>query len=260
MIQTKAVKSTAIASLKGNWTWAIIASLIMVCTFIASVIIQNAFSLITDGGFAILFPLILLVVFPVFLGSVRVFWKIANSEKQYVFDVFYYFSNKSEYKRAVKFAVVVILPLFITSTIAFLPSAVLIAISKGVFFESLRLSFPVIAMFCGFLGQLLGVAAFIYIMVVLFNYYTAVFLFTVNTEITPVECIKTSRTLAKFTRGIYVPHFFGYIGWILLSAFVLPLVFTLPYLLMSYVIDCRFCVSYYNRLKETANTAPLYEY
>ncbi len=260
MIQTKAVKSTAIASLKNNWVWAIITSLITVCTFAAAIIIQSAFSLISGESFAVIVPLILLVVFPVFLGSVRVFWKIANSEKQVVSDIFYYFSNKNDYKRAVKFAVVVVLPFFITSALAFLPSAVLMSISKGVFFESLRLSFPVITMFFGFLGQLLGIAAFIYLMAVLFNYYTAVFLFTVNTEMTPLECVKTSRALAKFTKGIYIPHFFGYIGWIIISVFVIPLVFTMPYLLMSYVIDCRFCVSYYNRLKETANTAPLYEY
>lgn len=257
MIQTKAVKSTAVASLKGNWAWAIISALAPVGVFIISVIIEGAFSVITSGSTAVFALMVLLVVFPVLLGSVRIFWKIANSEKQYISDLFYYFSNKNEYKRAVKFAVAAIIPLSLTFSICLMPSALLTALSN---FETLRLSVPVIAMFLGYLSQLFAVAGIIYFLFVVFNYYTAVFLFTVNSEMTAVECIKKSRELAKFTKGIYVPHVFSYIGWIFLSVFVLPLVFTMPYMLMSYVVDCRFCVSYYNRLKETVNTAPHYEY
>ncbi len=259
MIQTKAVKSTAIASLKGNWVWAIIASLTPLCVYLISLIIQSVFSLIIGEAVAVFVLLLYFLVFPVFLGTVRVFWKIANSEKQYVLDVFYYFSNGKLYKRALKFVIAVFLPFSITATLCFIPSALLYAIANGMLFESLRLTFPVLAMFLGYLGHMLFVAAIIFLIIKVFNYYTSVFLFVVNDETSPIECIKKSRELAKHTKSIYVPHVFGYWYWIIISLFMLPLVFTAPYLLMSYVVDCRFCVAYYNRLSENTRTAPYYE-
>ncbi len=259
MIQTKAVKSTAIASLKGNWVWAIIAALVPACLCVISVIIQGVFSLITNQAFAVFLPLFLFVVFPVFLGSIRVFWKIANSEKQFILDVFYYFSNKQLYKRAVKFAIIVFLPLSIISSLCFLPATLLIAISKGAIFNSFRLAFPVLALFMGYLGQLFFIAAIIFLIVKVLNYYTAVFLFVVNDNTSPESCIKKSFELAKYTKSIYTSHIFGYAFWIVVSIFMLPLVFTAPYLIMSYVVDCRFCVSYYNRLSENTHSAPYYQ-
>ena len=92
MISAKSIKSTALVHLNGKWFWAAVCSLLPFFCFAAVFVIIVVLSSVI-GVFSLLVGITLnvFVVKPVFLGSIRLFWLLANNRQETVSDAFYYF-------------------------------------------------------------------------------------------------------------------------------------------------------------------------
>ena len=61
------------------------------------------------------------------------------------------------------------------------------------------------------------------------------------------ECLDESEKMMQGNKWRLFCLNFSFIGWIILSFLVIPLVFTLPYFLTSYAVHFRFAVAEYNK-------------
>ncbi len=259
MIQTNAVKNTAKATLKGKWLWACAVSLIPLFSFTVVYLIESVLAVII-GNFAVIFGILLnlFLTSVLTLGALRVYWFCANTVEEPVFKVFHYFSNIGSYKRAIAFVLRIFIPVLLNGFLLFLPSILLNWVASGRFFEFFNLSIPLFVGGLKHIASVLAVAAGILLIIKTLNYFIAAFLFVSNDDMPTKKCITLALEVSKKTKSMYTSHIFGFALYILLSVFALPLIFTAPYLMMSYLIDCRFCVAYYNRLGSMKNSAPVY--
>lgn len=261
MILTKAVKSTSKVLLKNKWFWA---ACVAVIPFFAVTVIYLLNSILANiiGIFSeIVAALLSLTLSSVlFLGSYRVFWHCANGQCDSVSNIFWYFCEKTRYKRALEFVLRLFAVVVSNAVLLFLPSAVVFLISSGRIFEWIGTDIPIIGIALKNLGYVFAFAGAILFILRILNFYLSAFLFVSNDDITPKESILLSLKLSKSVKNIYSSHILGYIGWIVLSFFALPLVFTAPYLFMSYVVEGRYCVSYYNRNIEKLSGDPTYSF
>jgi uncharacterized membrane protein YccF (DUF307 family) len=62
------------------------------------------------------------------------------------------------------------------------------------------------------------------------------------------EAIHKSTLLSRATSIDFLGLLLSFFGWILLSVTVIPLIFTLPYFLTSYMVHSRFAVANYNKV------------
>lgn len=261
MILTKAVKSTALALLKDKWFWGCVVALIPLFSMAAVYLLEAVLSVVI-GGFAILIGIILNVFLTavLLLGALRIFWLCANGIDEPVNNVFFYFSDIKRYKKAAELILRLLVPFLIGGAVLFLPSVIVLLVSSGKVFEWFNMPISVFGIGLKNLGLFLAVVAFIILLFKMLNLYAAAFIFVSNEEVAPKDCLKTALKISKCAKNLYTGHIFGYIGWILLSVFALPLIFTAPYLIMSYVVDCRYCVAYYNRIGEKLSSDPIYSY
>ena len=59
-----------------------------------------------------------------------------------------------------------------------------------------------------------------------------------------------STVISKKSGIDFVYLLFSFLGWMFLSLLVIPLIFTLPYMITSYAVHVRFAVAEYNRYIE----------
>lgn len=259
MIQTKAVKATAKATLKGKWLWACVVSIIPLFSFAANYLLEAVASVMI-GDFAIIIGTLLNIFLSsvLVLGALRVYWHGINGYYSSVVNVFYYFSNINNYKKAISFVLRIVIPLFLNAVLLFLPTIILNWLSSGNFFELFNLPIPLFIGGLKYPAIFFAVIAAILVIYKFLNVFVSAFLFVSNENMNAKECINTAIKISKKTKSMYVSHIFSFWFCILVSLFALPLVFTLPYLIVSYLVDCRFCVSYYNRMGSMQNSAPVY--
>ena len=77
--------------------------------------------------------------------------------------------------------------------------------------------------------------------------------FVADDNIDANEAMHMSTVISRKTSIDFVYLCFSFIGWLLLSILIVPLIFTLPYMLTSYAVHIRFAVAEYNRHIEQIN-------
>ena len=100
------VKNTVAASLKGRRAPALLASLCCVFACLICSLINSVLSIAFVGSFSFvpyIFGAVLsfFVLMPLFLGTVRYFWRFTDGAEDSPSEVFFYFSCFSLYKRAI---------------------------------------------------------------------------------------------------------------------------------------------------------------
>ena len=88
----------------------------------------------------------------------------------------------------------------------------------------------------------------IILIAIMLKYYLAPFLFVADEDMDVMEAIHKSTVLTRATAVDFLILVLSFLGWILLSVLVMPLIFTLPYMVMSYVVHSRFAVANYNKV------------
>ena len=96
------------------------------------------------------------------------------------------------------------------------------------------------------LNSFLAILAAFGLVFVMLRYYLAPFIFVSNDDLDPAEAVNMSKIIAKRTGADFFGLVLSFIPWLLLSIFVAPLIFTLPYFISSYCVHCRFAITDYN--------------
>ncbi len=261
MVTTKAVKSTALTHLRGNWARACTVAMIPVFASIAVLLMGYLLTLpfgVIIGDILAVVVFILLCA-PLWLGALRVFWRTANGCEDSTAETFYYFSNKKEYLRSLSFNLRVAVHWVIVELILFLPAILTYVFTSGTFFQWIGASTPLLLVNLRYLIYVFEIAAVVLTIVRLIGLYLPAFLFVSDEDMKPKDAIKRGIEIGKYTKSRFSSHLFGFSGWILFSLLFIPLLFTVPYLLMAYVVECRYNVAFYNLSGKAAIDAPMHE-
>ena len=261
MVTTKAVKSTALEHLRGNWPKACSVAMIPVFATIAVVLIGYLLTLPFGTVIADVISVIIFILLcaPLWMGALRVYWRLANGCDDDVAEAFYYFSGKKEYKRCFLFNLRVTAYWLKVELLVFFPCLLTYVFTNGDFYEWLGISMPLILLNLRYLIYVFYLLAFIVTIIHIVKLYLPAFLLVSDEEMPPVLCFKRGIEVGAYTKSRFSGFAIGFLGWIILSLLFIPLLFTVPYLLMSYVVACRYNVAYYNISGKAQEDAPMHE-
>lgn len=248
-IGTNVVKITAKTALKGNWVKATIACMVLIFTVFISSNIAGLLSVVTGNyiGIVIAFLMTVFLTLPIFLGVLRYIWRMLFSACDSPVCVFYWFSSKTLYVKAMKFIMLIVLRFIFWLTLLNIPTLLLFILSKGFVFDIFDISMPLWTANLSYYIAFLENASVVITIFLMLKYYMAPLLFVADDNIDANEAMHMSTVISRKTSIDFVYLCFSFFGWILLSILVIPLLFTLPYMLTSYAVHIRFAVSEYNR-------------
>ena len=89
------------------------------------------------------------------------------------------------------------------------------------------------------------------------KYYLAPFLIVADENMEVGEAIHMSSTVSKNVMLDIIYLFLSFLGWIALSVLIIPLVFTMPYMLTSLSFHVRFAIAEYNKRVEKINQSDI---
>ena len=251
------IKKTAREILSKNHFAGIMASLPFVFSLAILFLIVDILFTVTNTVIAVLSDTAILcfLIFPLVLGTFRFFSRWLDGVCDYPTAVFYYFSEASLYIKSLNFVFRIIIRLLLSFLLLSLP-----AITVGVFaasdvYEFFGLAIPLWTPLLSTISDLLFVLSFIVFIFVNVKYYLSPYLFIIDDSITPKKAMEMSIIISRRTQIDFIYLFFSAIGYIILSLFYLPLIFTMPFLVMTYLVHSKYAVIQYNSTIEklTAN-------
>ncbi len=260
MISSKAVKATAKMLLKENWTGAIaVAAAPVLATsvvYIASYLLN-----LPLGNFSVIINIVayFFLLSPLWLGVFRCYWRMANDVKDAYSETFYFFSSFHLYKRALAYTFKITFRLAVVFLLFFLPAIIVKLLTTEYFYEFFGMTTPLWVLGFSPAFYVLEFAGLSASVAYLFGIFLPTFLFVANEDMSASDCIKRGIEIGKTCKNSIATITLSYSWWILLSLFMVPLLFTLPYLLMSYIVACRFGVTQYNLNIDKMNEIPTHE-
>ncbi len=252
---SKAVKNTAMITFKNNLISCVISGLVVIFTYYSCNLISSLFHYLKISFLSdIVFFLLLFFIFsPVLFGLLRYYWRMILGVTDIPISVFENFSDFQKYKKAIKLQSVLLLKTFVRGIILFIPAILVKLISQEYFYDFFGLPMPLWA------GNLLpvfnGLVTFslVILLFMMLKFYLAPMLYIADENMDIDEAIHMSKIISKKSGIDFIYLCAGFIGWIILSFLVFPLIFTLPYMLLSYLYHSRFAVAEYNKHIENQN-------
>ncbi len=247
-VPSPVIKQTAKNSLKS----AFLPSVIVCCVLVFSYyIVQLLCSLVSvfSAGNIVLLTLAASFVFllsPLFFGVLDFFNRLLCGQQDSVIIVFKYFSNFKSYKRSLHFTFLISIKSLLYSIVLFFPCFVISLLSNERLYEHLGVPMPV---WTSILGELNGFVMFLATLALCFfmlKYYLSAFIFISNNNLDAGEAINMSTIISRRTGGDFFGLVLSFAPWIILSLFVSPIIFILPYFLTSYCVHCRHAINAYN--------------
>lgn len=247
-IPSKAVKSTAKAALKGNWLAASSASIIFLlsiiivsfaCTLLSSVIPEFI-------AVIIFFILTLALICPLFLGLIKFFKNLIFDTYTSIAEIFIYLSSFSAYKKVFRFIIELLARLVFYSVICFLPPGILKLITSDFFFDLINMDTPLWAESLDTLLSFLVSMATFAVFFIMLRYYLAPFLLVADDDMAVGETIHMSTVISRRSTSELWPLVFSFFGYIVLTLFMIPIIFTLPYFLCAFTVHSRYAVTNFN--------------
>lgn len=173
-----------------------------------------------------------LVTLPLHLGVVRWNYLAAKGESPDAGSVFVYFSSVKQYFRAIWFSVLLGLRLLLWAVLLFAPGLALLVLSTDFIMNGNQDYLT--AATAGILGgSLLLLAGTVLFVLVLLRYFLAAYVVVAKSEKSVNHCIHYSwRRMKGFRKSVFI-LVLSFIGWFLLSFFVLPVIFVVPYFRVS---------------------------
>ncbi len=242
------IKATAKEALRKTFLKSVVVASIMIFAFFTTIFIGSVISVVSTAvGYIVIAALTFFVLSPLFLGALVYFRRLLWEQEDSVLITFKYFSNISEYKRALHFSFLVTIKLILPSVILYMPCFVVWMLSNEQIYSFFDISLPIWTSNLWALNSFFGIIATLMLIFVMLKYYLAPFVFVGNDSIDPAEAVNMSIIISKRTGSDFFGLALSFAGWILISFLVAPLVFTLPYFLTSYGVHCRFAITAYNR-------------
>lgn len=250
------VKKTALAALKDNWVEAIFIGAILLFSYLALYIATSLLSFVLPDAavYILMIILIVTVVLPLGLGALRSFWFIMWDKKGVIGETFYYFSSKHTYFKALKLFWWLCFRALCIGVVLLIPSVITDILSSAKIYELFSFSAPSWTSNLWVVSIFLKTAAGIGVLAIMVKYYLAPFLIIADENMDVSEAIHKSTLLSKATGIDFIVFVLSFLGWMLLSLFVFPLLATLPYFLVSYMVHSRFSVANYNKVVKQLGT------
>ena len=250
MIPTNSVvKITAKSALTNKWVKAIFASCILI--FISFVLL-NATSVLSlvlgELGAGIFFNLLVVfMISPIVLGLIRYFWRFLFEVEDNPIAVFYYFLNISVYKRALSLILNLLFKTVLFGVLINLPKFILILMSKGFVYKFIGMPIPVWSVGLSNVSVIYGVISAVVLFFILSRYYIAPVIFIADDNIDAQEAMHMSTIISKKSSMDFYYLILSFIGWFLLCLTVVPVIFVVPYFIVSYLVHVRFAIAEYNK-------------
>lgn len=248
-----AIKREAKRLLAGRWPLGIAAVMVFVFFFMFISVLYTLLYRFFSAGVPFMILTVLTVFFavavgvPLMLGVLRLFRCILADTDVDLYSVFYYFSSVKRLTRAISLCVFIVSKFALTVLFLLLPSIIIDALTSGKlpFFESsgMPIWFSNLWVFGTFLRGI-AIAVLVYIIL---KYYLCAYIFVQNDNINVLEAVLLSKKVGKMGISSFVGLIFSLVGWIILSFLAVPIVFTVPYILMCYTVHCNYATDYYNR-------------
>ncbi len=253
------VKLTAKTALKNHWLKTSVACiLVLFAYFIVSVTSGFVSFVLNDyAAYVFLGLCAIFLLFPLILGLIKFFWRFIFGADDSPVSVFSYFSGKAEYKRALRLTVSLALRAAGFGLLLFFP-AILVDLFSGVkVYDFLNIPIPLWTSNFGYLSVFLKTLASVALFFIMLKYYLAPFLIVADENMEVGEAIHMSSTVSKNVMLDIIYLFLSFLGWIALSVLIVPLVFTMPYMLTSLSFHVRFAIAEYNKRVEKINQADI---
>lgn len=246
---SKVIKATAKTALSGNYLKSAAVGCVLIFAFFINSITVSLISVVGGNAAAIAFSVLfnLFVFSPLFIGVICYFRRMLWGCDDSVLIIFKYFSNRGEYIRVLRLSLILMLKMFMAAIVLYFPSIIVWVLSSGWFYSVFELPVPTWTSSLWTLNSILTALASIALFFVMLKYYMSAFLFVGDDNMHPAEAVNMSTVIAKHTGAEFFSLIWSFALWILLSLFVAPLIFVLPYFLASYCVHCRFAVTAYNR-------------
>ena len=243
------VKLTAKTALKNNWLKCIAASLTPIFSCLILLIAADYAAYISNDavGYILLAVSAVFLIFPLLLGLVRFFWRMIFGADDRQLVLFYYFSDSEKYKRALRLSVALSLRTLGFAVILFLPAIIVDLFSGVKIYDMMDIPIPIWTGNLYYLSVFLKTVAAVVLFFIISRYYLAPFLAVADEDMDVAEAIHMSCTISKDTVVEFIYLIFSFLGWILISALIFPLVFTMPYFMTSLSVHVRFAVAEYNK-------------
>ena len=193
----------------------------------------------------LLFVISLFIVFPVSIGVIRWAYKVANGESPNIDEVFYYFRNKNLYVRSIKFSLLLTLRTILIFALCTLPG-IIISICSA-FVDNINYDLGNIMLFVGTVITFIGLIA---AMILLVRYFLAQYLFIIDDEANPNECIKASWKMMNGNVMKVIELILSFILWILLCCLVIPIFYVMPYMMVSQAICAKWLIDLNNKREQ----------
>lgn len=252
---SKIVKLTAKTALKGNMLKAIISSGIFLFCFFISNYSAGIFSYTgnTVVSYIILTLLAIFLLAPIFLGLIRFIWRMIFGADDSPIAVFYYISDKSAYLKSIKFIVTFIMKSVPAVIILFFPVIILWLFTGSFIYDLFGITMPLWIANLNSIFRIAEVFAIAALCFYMLKFYLSIILFVADENMDINETFYMSKLISRKSSLDFIYLFSSFLGWILLSLFIIPLIFTLPYMLTSYAVHSRFAIAEYNKLIKNFN-------
>ncbi|MBR7132842.1 MAG: hypothetical protein IKD04_04865 [Clostridia bacterium] len=252
----RVVKITAKTALKGRYLGAIFSSLCLIFSVIIGELLASLVEFVSTEHFYYIFSLAysIFITVPLLLGLIRYFWRLLFAVEDSPVSVFYYLSTKELYLKAIKLNFSIILRAIPAALILFFPVIAVWVLSQSFIFELINIPIPMWTANLDHLFVFLRTFSSVLLCVFMLKYYMSPLLFVADENMDVNEAIYMSATISKKSGLDFFYLLLSFLGWILLSVFMIPLIFTLPYMITSYAVHVRFAVAEYNKHIEKNET------
>lgn len=249
------VKATAKTALKGKWFKAAICSFMPIILYFIIIYIVAVLNLvISNVANLLVFPLLCFFgLFPITLGVLRYFWRMLNSADDELVSVFYFFSSSKIYLNFLKNTFYVTLRLVLIAFFCFIPAMLTDLFLGSEIYVFFNIPIPTIISHSWVISSAVKILSAVVFVFIVGRYYLVPFLTVADENMDLSEAMHISSVISKSSFSDFILLVFGFIGWMVLSIFLVPLVFTLPYMLSAYLIHSRFAVAEYNISIEKSN-------
>ncbi len=245
---SRAVKVTAKTTLKGKELSSVIAGLAVILSAFVVYLTASLLSIaVGEIAATVIYAVAcVLLIMPLVLGVVRFFWRMLFSAEDSPVTVFYYLSEKALYFKSMRLVLSVLVKLLAYGAIVFAPVFLLWFFSQGFLYEALGMAIPMWSENLNAIFVFLRSFATVVLIAIMLRYYLAPVLFIADENMDVSEALHMSTVISRKTYLDFVFLGFSFIGWIAISVLIIPLAFTLPYMLTAYVIHVRFAIAEYN--------------
>lgn len=252
---TKAVKINAKNIFKAYSSPCFFAGLIFLFSYFIFYMLCSILAYIDMPAVAgvLLYAVIIFVVSPIFLGLLRFYWCLLFNKFDNPVSIFFYLYKKELYFKALKLVLSLVLKLILRIAFYMLPAIVVLVLASQPLYTAFDISMP---LWVGYLSHIenglivLGLIAAFFSML---RFYLTPMLFVINDEIDVDEAINMSRIISKKTSTDFIYLVISLFIWIIASIFVLPLIFTIPYFCLCYLVHSKNAIDEYNNHIEAIN-------